>query len=345
VALPFTFQVWHSTLAVSYSVNGTLIKYAVIVDPNGDRQLPTYAGLFYDATQGTGNAVLDNFSVYPQTFTFTSASQSVSSSITSWDSFNATTGDNGGTIAFDIKSAAAGTYTSIAKGAIPTIPTGTYWQVVSTFTTTAFNASPLSLSDITQNWFEGSSADKNYATYFDNKILWEVAAGAGATANNKTLVYDLLNQGWTIYDLPSNGFYVRNQDLYFGSASGGYIFKFGEVDTDNGSAINSYWKSKDLFISDPTVDNELVTVSAIADGTTVAGSSLTLTYTLNGSSSTSVAVPIATSNTFARVNKNVAAGRVGTVINFLFGNNASNQPWEIFAIGYSFRPKPWAVTQ
>ena len=343
VVMPFTFQVWHSTLAVSYSVNGNLVKYANITDAGGYRQLPTYVGLFYDNQQTTGSSSFDNFSVYPQTFTFVSAAQTVSSSITSWDSFNAVDNAPNGTINYAIRPYSTGTYTSISKGATPTIATSTYWQVVATVTASSFPSDEGScyIDSITQNWFEGSATDKTYATYFDNKILWEVAAGDGATTNNKTLVWDMLNQSWTLYDLPSNGFYVRNQSLYFGSATSGYIYKFGDVDADNGSAINSYWKSKDFFLSDPAVDNELVTLSTVADGSTVAGSSITLTYTLNGSSSTAIPVSIYTANTFSRSNKNLPAGRVGALLNVMFGNNAAGMPWEVFGVGYTFRPKPW----
>lgn len=344
---PFDFDFWFSSGHYTVSVNDVYKTGGAWASPLTNLSKNSYVALLYSGNRTGGSTMTgDNFSIYPQTFTYTSAAQTTSAAITSWDSFMCSNYQGGGSIAWDIKSSAGGTYTSISNGATPSIPVLNYWQVVTTVTATGFvsGASPLYISDISQNWFEGTAADKPYATYFDNKILWEITAGAGATTNNKTLVWDLINQLWTIYDLPLNGFYVRNQSLYFGSASGGYIYKFGSVDSDNGSSINSYWKSKDFFLSDPGVDNEIVTMTAVGDGTTIAGSSVAVTYTINGSTSASFPVSLYTANTFARANKNLPLGTVGAVLNVMFGNNAASMPWEIFGIGYTFRPKPWNVT-
>ena len=86
------------------------------------------------------------------------------------------------------------------------------------------------------------AGDKAYAQYYDYGIWWSVQLGTGASNNNYILKYDLINNGWLIYDIPINGMYVKNNSLYFGSATGGYIYKFGGVTNDNGAAINAYWQ-------------------------------------------------------------------------------------------------------
>jgi hypothetical protein len=268
-------------------------------------------------------------------------------SITAWDTFGANVTNNGGSHVFYMRSAtgpftvnsATPSWTSVANGAVPTISTGVYFQVRD-IVTASESTHTVSLDDFTVNWFEGAASDKTYATYFNDALWWSVASGTGASTNNYIQRYDLLNNGWTLYDIASNGFLVRNQHLYFGSAAGGYLYKYGDVDNDNGSAINAYWKSKDFFGDNPFTDKELNTLSISA--TSISNSTMTLTYTINGSSSVSSNVSLNNGNTvISRKNFNLPAGRVGSTFNFRFGNNAADQPFEVLAIQYGMRPKSW----
>jgi hypothetical protein len=271
--------------------------------------------------------------------------------LTAWDSLTADKQDSAGSHTFYIRSStnsftvASSTpaWTAVSLGAIPSVSTGTYFQIRDDLATVNHSTQNPFVESITQNWFEGSAADQSYGIYHNNGIWWSVTSGAGATTNNRVLLYDLLNQGWTLYDLASNGFFVRNQSLYFGSASGGYVYKFGDSDNDNGSAINAYWKSKDFFGDSPFTDKEFTALSLSAGSVT--SSSMTVTYTVNGSSSTSYTMNLSnTANTFMKNNKNLPAGRIGNALNVQFGNNAADQPFEVFSVMFGYRPKPWIVT-
>ncbi len=273
-------------------------------------------------------------------------------SLTTWDTFQVTKQDNGGSHSFFMRSStnainvmsSTPSWTSVTAGGIPTLSTGTYFQVADRISVSSYGALTLlvgpKLDDLTQNWFEGSASDKAYATYFDNKIWWSVASGAGATSNNKILLYDLLNQGWTIYDLASNGFLTRQNHLYFGSATGGYVYKYGDTDSDNGTAINSYWKSKDFFGASPFATQEIANIS-IAAGS-VANSSMTVTYTLNGQNDTSYTMDLYNSTgAFKIKNKNLPSGTVANTFAIKFGNSVADQPWEVFAVQLGIRPRSW----
>src|SRR4029077_11501933 len=109
------------------------------------------------------------------------------------------------------------------------------------------------------------------------------------TYNNYVIKYDMINNGFVLYDIPMNGFYVRGGSLYFGSSLTGVVYKYGDVDNDNGSAINSFWKSKD-FVNGvgPFQDDEFVRLSLLT--TSVQNSTMTVTYTINGSSSAAFAM-------------------------------------------------------
>lgn len=269
--------------------------------------------------------------------------------LTLWDNFIADFTQISSTQSFYIRSstgvfyssATSPSWTSVTNGNIPAISTNPYFQIRSDFSSAGSSTSLLNL--FTVNWFEGNAADKAYATYFNDKILWSVTSGTGSTTNNRVLLYDMLNQGWLLYDIPSNGFYVKNNDLYFGGSSSGYIFKFGDVENDNGSAINSYWKSKDYFGGDPFTTQELANISLAAK--TVSNSSMTVTYTTNGSSSSVFTFPMSSSRAFVGLNKNLPAGTVGSNFNIQFGNNAADQPWELFGAQIGIRPKSWIPGQ
>lgn len=266
-------------------------------------------------------------------------------SLSSWDNFSSVTSGDG-THTFYIRSstgvfyasATVPSWTSVGNGAVPSISTNPYFQIRDDFSITAATQNPV-LESFTQNWFEGAASDKTYATYHDNANWFAVASGTGASANNKILRYDLLNQGWTIYDIPMAGMYVKNQSLYFGSVSSGKIFKFGDVDADNGSAIQAYWKSKDFFGSNPMLDKDYTTLSVFAGS--VANSTMTVTYTISGTSSTVITMPLYDPNkAFKRFNKNLPL-RTGNTINVQFGNNAIDQPFEVYGIQIGTVEKPW----
>ncbi len=342
VVLPFSFTVWLATSQYSYTVNGTKIKQGSHTRTEGSK------GQYVSLTGRNGNSGgsqtinLDDFNILPETFTFTSASQSVSSAITSWDTFAVNKDESYGSIGFALRSASGNSYTATSAGVIPTISTATYWQMVSSFTMSS-NGNVLSLSDVTQNWFEGSGTDKAYSIFFDDKIWWCITQGNGVTVNNRVLVYDLRGPYWTIYDLPVNGFYVRNNALYFGSSLAGVVHKFGDSNSDNGASINAYWKSKDFFGGDPFANQELANISIAARS--VANSTMTITYTINGSSVNTFAMNNYKANAaFTNYNKNLPSGKLANQYSVMFGNNSADQSFEVFGIQVGVRPKTWIPT-
>lgn len=340
-SLPATVAFYIDSTKFQYTINGTQVA-AATHSWTVDAVYPA----FWLTKPGGGaqNSLikLDNFSIAPQTFTFVSSVKNAPS-ITSWDTF--TTNTTGGGQTFSIRSAtgiftvnsSTPSWAATPSGTIPTLSTGVYFQVRDAFAATSTNS--ITLTDFTVNWFEGSATDKTYAFYNDNALWWSVTSGTGSTTNNKIIKYDLLNQGWLLYDIPINGMYIRNQRLYFGSPTAGYIYKFGDITNDNGAAINSYWKSKDLIGNNPFVDKDYTRLSLSL--LSVTNSSMTVTYTVNGSSSTDVVVPLSSSASFIKKNRNFPQGTTGSTFNVKFGNNAADQPFEVFGIAIDFNPKSW----
>lgn len=332
-------------------------KSVIYLSTGGTHSWPTgqlFVNLSYkNGVSGAASpyeAVIADFNVYPQTGTFISA-VNPAPSFSSWSSFNVTSQNGGGSHSFYVRSASNSftlgsstpSWTAINSGDVPSLPYGNFMQFKDDLSVFIDTTSP-SFSDFSFNWYEGSASDKAYATYFDDKIWWAVTSGAGSTSNNKILLYDLLNSGWLIYDLASNGFLVRNNSLYFGSSAGGYIYKFGDSTSDNGSAINSYWKSKDFFGASPFSNQELANISISAES--VSNSSMTVTYTTDGDTEGSYTMPLYNPNgLFRNMNKNLPAGVIGYNYNVKFGNNAADQPFEVFAVQVGIRPRSWIPKQ
>lgn len=272
--------------------------------------------------------------------------------LTSWGTLNITSANGDGNQNFFVRSSTSpqivlnSTVPWVSQGANATVAasTGTYFQLIDSFTVTAATNTAPTLSDFTFNWFEGAASDKMYATYFKNAIWFSMSNGTTST-NNRIFRYDLLSSAWTLYDIASNGFVTYNNDLYFGDPSAGKIYRFGNnVYSDNGTAITAYWKSKPFFGDSPFTEKDLRMGSwyvAYDSGTT-----LTTTYTLDESTSTVVK----TINLYdarkgmIRNNFNFPAGTSPTVFSAKVGDASSNPPWEVFGGVVTFVPRPIVVT-
>lgn len=345
-SLPMSLDLYLSTTAFAITVNDIFVSSGAHTSTTG----PEYAYIAYQRlTAGSGTMKVDSFGVAPETVTWQSTLNNAPN-ITSWDSFTANKLDNNGTHSFFIRASSTSiginsstpAWTSITPGLAPSISTNPYMQVRDDIFIGTWTATP-QLNDTTINWFEGQAADKAYGGYYDNGIWWNVQLGTTNAYNNYVIRYDMLNNGFVLYDIPMNGFYVKNNSLYFGSSSSGTICKFGDVDNDNTSAINSYWKSKDFFSDSPFLDKEIGQMSIST--TKNNGSILNVYYTLSGSTtSTGYSFSMSSNNSFLKNNRNIPGGKTGSTFNVKFGNNAADQPFEVNSIMVGTRSKPWNVT-
>lgn len=272
--------------------------------------------------------------------------------LTSWDTLNATYVNNSGSHAFYLRSStnsfavgsATPTWTAQTPGNVISISTGTWFEFRDDFVVTASSQNP-TLSDFQINWFEGTASDKAYATYFDNAIWWALAFGAGQSTNNYIFKFDLLNPGWTLYNIPASGFLTQNNALYFGSPSTNSIYRFGNSTSDNGSSINAYWQSKDFPGTDPWLENSYAQMDVIVRRNT--GQSLTVGYTLNASTTTtSFSVSLSsTTDATIRYKKLLPAGKLGGLINVKFSDTSTTSAWEVLGMRVKYEPMAYRPTQ
>jgi hypothetical protein len=175
--------------------------------------------------------------------------------------------------------------------------------------------------------------------YFDNAIWETVPFGVGQSTNNYIFKYDLINDGWTLYNFGAGGMTAQANTLYFGSTSAGNIFNFGTVRADNGSAIQAYWKSKDFSGSDPFLQNQLTNIDTFVKKDQ--GSTLTATYTMDTSTSTAYSISLSTSASFLESRKLLPSGKLGYQFNMKYGDTSSTSQWELFGFRIGYSPQPY----
>ncbi len=345
------------TFTLQTSTSATGIFTTLINNTTGSNAIGNqYARYVVTINVGSNDTALSSFSQ----FSFFARSSGTfytpvrnAPNISTWDTFNATTIDNGGTHTFYMRSStspfsvlsATPSWTAQASGAVIGIATGTYFQMRDDFAITAATNTP-TLSDIAANWFEGSASDKAYGIYFKDAVWWSVAFGAGQSTNNYIFKYDLLHPGWTLYNFGANGFAIQNNHLYFGStAADGRLFRYGEATSDNGTAITAYYKSKDFTGADPWLENEYTQIDTFVRRNT--GQTLTTTYALNASTTTT-SFNISLTNTTddnIRWKKLLPAGKIGGVFNIQYGDTSTTSQWELLGFRVVFKQLPYRPSQ
>ena len=227
---------------------------------------------------------------------------------------------------------------SQTKNNIVSASTGTYFQLRSEFTL-ASSTQTTTIYDFAFNWNEGSASDKAYMTYFNDAVWFAVSAGTATSTNNRIFYWDILNAAWVIYDIPANGFAVENNNLYLASPTGPYVYKFGGVPTDNGNAINCYWRSRSVLGSDPFVQNEYVQADFVLGESST---SLTYTYTLDSSTSTAF-VMSAYDSKASLIQRNflLPVGKIGKYYDFTIGDNSSAQAWRMMGHRIHYNALNW----
>jgi len=96
------------------------------------------------------------------------------------------------------------------------------------------------------------------AVSWDNKYILSLPYGS-STTNNLNLVYDYYAGGWVIWDIPANCWCIYRSsgvdNLYFGSCTDGFVYQITKnIYSDNGVAINAYYKTKDFDQGSPSND-------------------------------------------------------------------------------------------
>lgn len=301
-------------------------------------------------TAAYGTANVDDIYFQWHSSSFTSQSNNVGSSISSWGVFTANHALNDGTIAYAIygdtdsstnvnNGASFTSSQTITSGEIPSIAVAAYVVVGATFTRTSSTQTP-TVNDFSLEWFDGTTRRHFGSVDKDHRIQWSVIEGT-ATVPNKTYIYDTRFDTWLKYDIPFDAAVTVGDTLYFGGVSTGVVYQYPSGNTDDGSAITAYWKSKDFTSGNIFSEKVYKSISIVPKRQT--GSNLDIDYTVNTSSTSTYNISLtdADGNSFVRNNYWLPSGRRGSFFNIKFGNNDGDAPFEVYVLRYEYDPLPW----
>lgn len=193
-------------------------------------------------------------------------------------------------------------------------------------------------------YWNGPLAPPSWGLYDStlNHAYWSTGINY-STVSNRVLKYDMNNGAFYPLDLPASSMLIVNNDKYFGGSLGGYLFKYAGsgINTDNNAAINSYWKSKDWTGSSPFYEKSWTRISSLFANEQTGSITTTWTNERGVSGSYSVSLSTASAYPYVRSNYNIPTTSPSNFINFRFGNNAANQPWEMLGYGVDYFTQPW----
>lgn len=359
------------TLSVSSSIpTGTTLTYQVRSATSSSGDWDAYATftqgqrisanrqywqekITFATTVDTSTPRVDDYSLPAATTgQFTAQCIQPGSAISSWGiiSCDQTTSGNGSisiaiTTGTDCTTISTGVYTTQTNNTNVSIAVGAAAKI--RFTSLLTSATEQAqVNSCTLYWTNGVAVPPSWGMYnpITNAIYWAITTG-NETANNRVLKYDLnLGGEWFPFDLPASAMSLIDNRHYFGSSTGGYWNKYGETGqtTDNGSAINAYWKSRDFSGGKPFQEKKWDRLSILARNQ--GSGSLTAVWANSNNVSDSYSISLSTSGSnYIRSNYNLPLMSPSSFMNVQVGNNAASQPFEVLGIRLDFTAQPWRV--
>lgn len=166
-----------------------------------------------------------------------------------WDLFLSDFTDNGGTVTFEMRSAAtsgaipAATFYTVTPGEFPTVVAPnqfTQWRV----TLVSSDEDVPQVDSVTVQWFIAIANSIRPASIFTDGRYYVSLASLGSLVNDVVLQIDLNGKWRRLAGLSISTFSFFFNRPYFGLATTGQIRKFLDGTTDAGVAISFDWRTK-----------------------------------------------------------------------------------------------------
>lgn len=291
IPLPMTIDIFWSTNTFNFTINETSSVVSACPNPPGSRNMRQYF-ILRNTSGSQATVKIDDFSIAPQTFTYTSQLLNPGTLITSWRPFDINQSLGDGTIQYQIGStntasvSAITNYQSISDSAVPTIATGAYAAVKAYFITDEWDDTP-TLNDFTISWSEGELQPIKSWNYDRRYWLSFTTNTAGGSFNDTILVYQR-NRTWTLFKgINASSFATWRDALYFGNSnSTGYVYKFDTGNTDDGSDIESRLITKSYDLGDFVREKSFHTAFLNYNGALAKSGTFDLKYKFNQVDST-----------------------------------------------------------
>lgn len=193
-------------------------------------------------------------------------------------------------------------------------------------------------------WNVGSVAQPVFGTYdtINNAIYWTTGVNNSATSN-RVLKYDLNLGEWFPWGLSFGPLLMYQNSLYAGDSTAGKIHKYGGsgVDSDAGSSINAYWKSRDFPGVDPFRETSWQRIHLLAKNQITGNLTLDFATSLNQTGSYTVSLATSSAIGYSRTTYAIPLKSPSNFLNVKFGNNSST-PFEILGFKLDYFTNPWS---
>jgi hypothetical protein len=198
-----------------------------------------------------------NYPAYFSSGTYTSQI-STFTGLTQWRSFTADNTLNNQTLAYYVRTGTTAYNTSLAtwnpitSGAIISTTTDGYGQWKAEFTTTDNSVTPL-INSVSMGYATGDTSATAVKGIKYKSRFWLAASTAPANNFNDMVLVESKSPlgSYTRYDLPLSAMAIWSGNLYGAIGNTGNIARIDYGDTDDGTAINSYWESRDEVYENP----------------------------------------------------------------------------------------------
>ena len=237
-----------------------------------------------------------------------------------------------------------GTWVAHTNNATIEVPTNPAFQF--RFDSLLYSATEQAQVDAcTIYWNEGSVAPPTWGMYdpVNDLAYWSIASG-NVTANNRLLRYDLYLNSWNPWNVASTAPLIKDSAFYFGSASGGYWNKYGLTNSDNGSDIESYWKSKDWGAGSVFQEKAFDRASTVARNEQAGVVSVSYTDSQGNTGTYNISTATDSAKSYIRNNYFLPPLSPSTFLNIQYGNN-SQYPWEINGYRLDYSILPWRALE
>jgi len=220
----------------------------------GSHIVRQYVRIRVSLSSDTGNTVTPSVSsvIFKWTVSAKYTSTIIDTGVTppaGWDLFIADFTTNGGTVAFQMRSATtsggipAATFFTVTPSEFPSAVTPlqfTQWRV----TITSADEDVPQVDSVTIQWFISTISSIRPASIFTDGRYYVSLAEVGSTVNNILLQIDLNGKWRRLAGLNIGTFSFFFNRPYLGLASSGQIRKFLDATTDAGVAIEFDWRTK-----------------------------------------------------------------------------------------------------
>lgn len=190
-------------------------------------------------------------------------------------------------------------------------------------------------------WNESTPVQPSWAVYdsIKNVIYWTTTIN-NASSSNRLLKYDRNLKSWYPFDIAAQAPRMIANSLYFGSATAGTWNKYGDVDSDAGSSINAYWKTKDIGSSEPFLEKSFETFSLLAANQSQGVLYSTATFSNSDYRNFSTSLSTGTGINYIRSNNSIPEMSGQNFMNLKMGNNSSSF-FQILGYGVTWSSLPW----